>query len=511
MKTKLKLNNIFAAVGTLLLLFVFPLFLTNKYFNITLSKFEFFVIVSAVFVVLSFFSESERGKKVENKKGVTFKERLLKTDITDMSFLALIVFGAVTLLVSGNGRQAFLGGDGRYMGYAFFLAAGLAYLFISRHNILQEYQLLAFELSMALACILAVFQACSVDLFNLITPIAEQQRGIFISTFGNIDVFSAFLSISVPISMYMICFKNSKSKLYFVYYITAALGFAGLMLSNSDSGYLGVFVAFWVICLLSFKDIKSLCKFSDLCALFFLTALVYGLLYRFDIVKREMSFLSELITNSNLVYIMTALFLVTSMFLRVIKFSSKSLKVLKTVYIAVSVFLFVSVIGAIIYFTKINPDFDLGSFEVYLRFNDYWGSKRGFVWRIYLELYNGFPFLQKLFGCGQDCLSIALTRDLFNEMVAFGNYTNNAHNEYLQYLVSIGFFGLAAYMTFVISALVKLFKDKENSFLSYPVAVCIIAYLVQAAVNITQPIVTPMLFLFIALSRCAKSTENSFK
>lgn len=221
-----------------------------------------------------------------------------------------------------------------------------------------------------------------------------------------------------------------------------------------------------------------------------------------------MSYLSELVTSSKLVYIFIALFFVTSVLLRLIKLNEKTLKALKTIYVTGSALLLVSVIFSIIYFTKINTAFDLGSFTNYFRFNDGWGTDRGFVWRIYLELYNGLPFSQKLFGCGQDCLSLALTNDLMREMVDYGNYTNNAHNEYIQYLVSIGIFGLASYVVFVVSALVKLFKDKENSLLSYAVAVSVIAYLTQATVNITQPIVTPLLFLFIAFSRCRKTMSE---
>lgn len=505
MRTKLKLNNVFASVGTLILLFVYPLFMTNKYFNITLSKFVFFTLISALFAMLSFLAESDNKKTPKKKAKLSFKEKLKRLDITDASYLFIVIFGAITVYVSGYGKVAFFGSGGRYMGYAFFLAAGLAYLFISRHNILKEYELIAFEVSMALACLLAVFQACGVDLFNLIAPVAEHQKKIFISTFGNIDIFSAFLSISIPISMYMICFRERKTKLFLVYFLTAALGFAALFLSNSDSGYLGVFAAFWVICLLSFKSKTNLQQFSDLCLFFFVLAFIYGLFKKTGIVERDLSFLSKLITSTNLVYIGIVLFFVTSILLRLIKLNDKALKVLKIVYITVSIVLLISLITAIFYFTNINPKFDLGSFSRYLRFNDKWGTNRGFVWRIYLELYKGLPLSKKLFGCGQDCLSLALTTDLYREMVSFGNYTNNAHNEYIQYLVSIGIFGVVSYLTFVISALVKLFRDKETSLLSYSVAVAIIAYLVQATVNITQPIVTPLLFLFVAFACCKKS------
>lgn len=510
MKAKMKVNNIFAIIGTLILLFIYPLFMTNKYFNITLAKFEFFTLVSAVFAMLSYLTESSKPSNVKNKKK-EIKSEKKKIDYTDLSYLCIIIFGAITVLVSGHAKAAFLGTAGRYMGYAFFLAAGLAYLFISRHNILKEYELIAFEVSMALACLLGFVQACGADPFNLIGSIAKYQRTIFISTFGNIDVFSAFLAISLPISLFMICFRNRKSPITYIYFVTAIFGCFGLFLSNSDSGYLGVIVAFWVICLLSFKNRKFLYQFSDLCLYFFLLAFIYGQLHSFGIVTRDLSFMSEILTNPLISCGAIVVFLLASILLRVIKLNDKALKALKTIYIVVSVFIVLSVIALIIYFSAINTDYDLGSFASYFRFNDKWGTNRKFVWRIYLQAYNELPFVQKVFGCGQDCLKLALSTELVKEMVDFGNYTNNAHNEYLQYFVSIGIFGLVSYLAFIITGLIKLFKEKEYKMLTYPMAVAIISYLAQATVNITQPIVTPLVFLFIAFACCKKATWTSDK
>lgn len=504
----LKYNNIFAAFGTLVLLFVFPLFMADKYFNITSAKFVFFLSASVIFCILCFFYDKCFNVRNKENEKLNLKERFLKADKTDVAYLILVILGAVTVFVSDFKSQAILGTGGRYMGYLFFLSSGLAYLFISRHNVLTEYELTSFQISMALACLLGVFQACGMDLFNLITPVAQDQKAIFISTLGNIDVFSAFLALSLPVSMYMICFKSCKSKLFLLYFLTAALGFWGLFLSNSDSGYLGIFAAFWIICLLSFKSKENLRRFFDLCLYFFFLAFLYGLFKQEGIIQREMSFISQLVTKLQISCVFVLLFFILSLIFRFVKISEKTLKAFRIIFITASVVFIAVIISCVFYFTEINKSYELGSLENYLRFNDKWGTNRGFVWRIYLEMFAGLPLSQKLFGCGQDCLSLALPNHLSNEMIEFGNYTNNAHNEYIQYLVSIGVFGLSAYIALFFSALIQLFKDKENAFLSYAVAVSIISYLVQASVNITQPIVTPLLFVFLAFSRCKKEQPH---
>ena len=118
--------------------------------------------------------------------------------------------------------------------------------------------------------------------------------------------------------------------------------------------------------------------------------------------------------------------------------------------VTVILFVFLSVIcliGAIIYFTVINKDFELGFLENYLRFGDKWATERGEIWRMTMESYADLPLIRKLFGCGPDTLSLLLREKFEAQMSASGEFVDNAHNEFMNYLVNHGIVGLGFYLS----------------------------------------------------------------
>src|SRR5699024_9531850 len=77
---------------------------------------------------------------------------------------------------------------------------------------------------------------------------------------------------------------------------------------------------------------------------------------------------------------------------------------------------------------------------------------------------------------------------------------DNAHNEYIQYLVTTGIIGLCTYLAIWFVFFRQLFKHRRQySIYSKACAAAVIVYLIQAVVNINQPISTPLLFLLLGL------------
>ena len=83
----------------------------------------------------------------------------------------------------------------------------------------------------------------------------------------------------------------------------------------------------------------------------------------------------------------------------------------------------------------------------YIVFNDNWGTNRGFAWRISWENFKNFPLIHKIFGFGPDTFGIITTFNNYKEMSEIYHVTfDNAHNEYLHFLLTIGAAGLTAYL-----------------------------------------------------------------
>ena len=87
---------------------------------------------------------------------------------------------------------------------------------------------------------------------------------------------------------------------------------------------------------------------------------------------------------------------------------------------------------------------------------------------------------------------------------------DNAHNEYLHYLITIGLFGMLSYMAWLgtsIFWMARNLKDRPE------VAACLFAlaaYAVQATVNLNLPVAMPVTVQILAMgvSRQLKKKEN---
>ena len=109
-----------------------------------------------------------------------------------------------------------------------------------------------------------------------------------------------------------------------------------------------------------------------------------------------------------------------------------------------------------------------------------------------------FDLFKKLFGYGTDTYLIITERSFFNEMMEkYGEIYDSAHNEYLNYLLCEGLFGLITYLGTFISALVLSFKDAKKNPLVLAAFMAVLSYMVQAVVNIAIPITTPIFFTFM--------------
>ena len=83
---------------------------------------------------------------------------------------------------------------------------------------------------------------------------------------------------------------------------------------------------------------------------------------------------------------------------------------------------------------------------------------------------------------------------------------DSAHNEYIHYLVTVGIVGLLAYVTYLGSAIVRLCRGMKDRPEVVAVTFAVIAYSVQAVVNINIPIATPIIYqlLYMGLSSIQK-------
>lgn len=119
--------------------------------------------------------------------------------------------------------------------------------------------------------------------------------------------------------------------------------------------------------------------------------------------------------------------------------------------------------------------------------------------------------MHKLFGYGPDTFGILTLSEIKFDMInATKQISDSAHNEYLQYLVTIGPIGLAAYLVFLVSAFWSMLKARTDVPWAAALVCALVCYAFQAIVNINLPIATPVMWLMLSVGMavCRKNNEN---
>jgi uncharacterized membrane protein (GlpM family) len=84
---------------------------------------------------------------------------------------------------------------------------------------------------------------------------------------------------------------------------------------------------------------------------------------------------------------------------------------------------------------------------------------------------------------------------------------DSAHNEYLQYFITMGPISLISYLIFLCSSMVCLIRTSKNIKYATPILFAVLCYSVQAFVNISVPIVSPIVFVLLA---CGLAYNDSY-
>lgn len=152
-----------------------------------------------------------------------------------------------------------------------------------------------------------------------------------------------------------------------------------------------------------------------------------------------------------------------------------------------------------------------GSLGRYLQFSDEWGTYRGLIWRITMEAYGKQPLHHKIFGYGLDTFGMMVMGYRGETFKICGQVFDSAHNEYLQYFVTVGPLGFIAYIGFLVTALIRIVKNASD--LKYGIAILfgVLCYLAQGIVTINLPIVTPIMWMLLSVGVAAarRSPEDS--
>lgn len=503
-------KKVVVLVYTLAIFCVYPIVVDNAYFNITITKTNFFQGASKVFLVcfvLAIFADMfiHEALEIEEKFFLDDSERFYKKPGFWMEMFALA--NVLAWYMAETSKEAKTGELARYMGMEMYVIIALVFLAISRICDISKLSIIAFACITAYTYIIGIVQHLELDTkfwgmaekspFEFIyyrERLSEKQFDIYMSTFGNINIFASFIVISLCLFLGLFIFTN----IIYLKLISGAivvLGGASLMIANSDSGYIGVAGAIFVLLLISYNAgrvrnlIVSLLLLA--CGNLLVVLMNNFAVGQYDKRGGFAQALDRMDLSIMIIIGIVMLFLVVYYLAENHKAMLDKLNK-KRVTIIMVVVTFVLGIAAVIVGNRMGM--------AIFTFDERWGTYRGFVWSRAWELFKDAPLINKLFGYGNESFGVHMNAHYYQDMLDIvGELYDNAHNELLQYLITLGLFGLVTYLAVCISSVVYMLKYGHGNYMVYGFLTATVGYFFQSIINLNQPITTPLYFVIMAL------------
>ena len=519
-KKKYGVSNTLVNYYLALMFTVFPLFFTEKFTNIRHDKLHVYLVLSCVLIlsvgvtaVVGYFEK----KRVDDLGSI---KSYFELSVTDIAFGALIIVYVISTLLSKVPMEAFTGDSGRNNGLMIFIFYFLVYIIISRLYQRKEFVFICLAAGSLAVYLLDILNFFYIDIFEIfISKRAGMFYGYdesvvkdFTSTIGNKNIMSAFCCLTIPI-LIMLYMTSKKKYLKYLYLASGGVGFAAMLCADSESGFLGLVPLLMLMFLFYSRNITMLRKFFiSLSAMLIAAKLLMVYSIAMEGIEKGFGTMQTVFIYDNKSFIAIALTVGIAVGLWFLEKKKPDFTVPKTVpYVILGVYAIAIAFlaGLFVRYSFIDTHSKLKGVMTFFRFDEKWGTHRGYMWIKGAEIFKNFNFIEMLFGSGPDTFYTVFSPYFGELSEKFNNTsTNCAHNEFLNYLVTTGILGLGAYLTLFGSAIVRAVKTAKKNSMAVVFIAPVVCYLFQSVVNIANPEVTPLLFIYLALSEAVVRSEK---
>ena len=511
-KPKYKVSNSLTSYYLLIMFTFFPLFLTESYAHARTDKYWLFMALTLILFIGTAVTTVINSS--ENKRIGVKEHFLLPLTSTDICMLCFFGFAAISTVLSAYPLDSLTGNAGRNNGLILIGMYLIAYFIVSRFYVFKEYVIAGYLVFSSGVALLAVLNFYYIDPFGILDGYSADVVEDFGTTIGNKNTIASFMCLFLPVAVMMFVLAQ-KRYLKILSGVSIGIAYGGLICANSNSGYLGFAVILMVMLIFCARDFEKFKNYMLGLVILFGSGKLLRL-FSYIMSDRSKSFeaIPKFLLFSPYMFIPIGFFLLIYLLMTLLgRPMEKAYKgrLMTGIFITLFAVCVTGLVGAFIYFTNIDTTTDLGSLERLLRFDDRWGTHRGFMWINDMKEFSDFDFIHMLFGSGPDTFYHVFEPHFEELLSRFGDSSTDCiHNEYLNYLITQGIFGLAAYLGLLGCGTFRAVKKSFQNPLTLVFISGVLCYAVQSVVNLYQPITTPTLFLFLAISEgiCRVSEER---
>lgn len=518
-----KSNGVIASIFVFVVIAIFPLFFHDFYYDISQAKYVFYygsvilMIIIMLMTMVIYLHKDWNYYEWDNIKKLFQNMSIKSMRKCDWAMLVFVLASVISTFQSKFFYEAFWGNEGRFMGLFLILLYGISFFVITRFFNFKRWHLDAFLIAGMIACLIGILQYFYIDPLGFKKDISLGQYNVFASTFGNINTYTSYVALIVGAATAAFVIEENVVKRRW-YLLAVVISLLALITGVSDNAYLSMAAAFGLLPLYMFKDFKGIKKYM------LLVTILFTEFWTIDLVNQAIpervlginSLFNVIAGYRYLEVIVIALWVITIALYFIDGRLDKKVEKRKTsnigrwLWLGIITLVLLGIVY-ILYDVNIAGHEDkYGSLNAYLMFNDDWGSYRGYVWRISREIFNSFSPFQKLFGYGPDTFGIITVLNYYGDMATkYGVIFDSAHNEYLQYLITTGIIGLGAYLMLLITSIAHMFYNSKKKMELIAIAFAVLCYGAQAVVNISVPIVSPIMLTLLMMGVAVGNKEET--
>ena len=473
----------------ILLFFVFPLFTgPDGYVHITESKYAFLTGISSLWLAalaVCGISALCRGQR----------PRFAASPVS-VAVAAFMLMACVSAIFSPFGLSDVLIGAGRFDGLLTLLFCGAIFLGVSAFSGPREIYSAAFALSVSLCCVVAILQLWGLNPLWLYPgdytyyDAHTLYTGEFLGTIGNSNLLSGLLSLAVPFFASLFVRGEKHSALYL---IPTALGTYTLAASRVAGGAAALIAAAVISAPVLVTDARRASRFMAALTAAAVPASL-ALSFRADYAGRLLSVSFSPGTAPLFLLGAGLVALSVSVILRIKSPDFRPERLKKLLFLSIP--LGGLALLAFIYFFPFSEGGTLYELHSILHGNidPGFGSSRIRIWTEALALFPERPILGGGPGTTALRLNIEFSRYVPETGKTLRTFVDNAHNDFIDHLISLGAAGLLAYLA-GIAATLRLWFSHTAGPMTQALGTGLIGYWIQSFFGLNLFIVSPFMWL----------------
>lgn len=474
-----KMTGIPSKIFIYAIFLAYPLVFHNYYYDIVTCK---YIVLIAMTLLLLLFTLIMDGRAFLNQMHLI---------PSDYAVLGLFIVNLCSVAGSEYKIYALNGADGRFSGLVTLFLYVIIYFIISRVDFNRDRFYVILAAGSMIVSVLGILNFADIDILGFYRGLQIEQKQFYMSTLGHVNVYSSYFSLTIPVLL-MNYLKTEKTGWTIFYFVSCLINIMALLCGGCESAAVIILTA--GVC--AFLCCKRLHMLRWVYIMFFTLLLNKPIIYinNQSAEPRVLSSTVRFLSDNRVVAggLVLGLCLIAPVYLLHRRGKDREIKYC---VVFLSILIPAAYLIALVYFSVVDRNIDLHRMENFLRFSDEFGSYRGYIWKVVVREFGRLSPYHMFFGIGTDSLRPYLA-DRYGESMyqVTMAYYDNAHNEFLQYLITTGIAGLGMYVLFLFMQIRKAMRKTDR------IILCgVVCYLVQSAVNLNQVVTTPLFVVMVSM------------